>query len=137
METCLAPVRKTVINPWALQDSIASARSAEVPFSAATLYCSGKEMPKEEGSASGGNMREEIHNAFDKLEVVLHSRGYTLCDVVRLNFYTTSVDAFLDEYEIVLKRLKNFNCVPSSTLTEVRTLASPSLMLEIEATAAR
>ena len=137
METVLSPVKKTVINPWAFQDNLAFAQASEVPFSAATLYCSGKETPKEKSNVSGGNMSEEIHNAFDKLEAELRNKGYTLSDVVRLNFYTTSVDAFLDEYEIVLKRLKEFNCVPSSTLTEVRTLASPSLMLELEATAAR
>ncbi|MGN6439196.1 MAG: RidA family protein [Agriterribacter sp.] len=130
METFITPVKKTVINPWAWQDKLGN---AQVPGFASTLYCSGQA----NGNPSGGSMNDQIHESFNNLEKVLRQAGYTLSDVVRLIFYTTSIDDFFCEYGAVLSRLKKFNGVPSSTLTEVRALAYPSLLLEIEATAAR
>lgn len=137
METFITPIKKTVINPWAWQDRLGYAQAIEVPGSASTLYCSGQAAMDENGNPSCGNMNDQIHESFDNLETVLRHAGYTLSDVVRLNFYTTSIENFFTEYGSVLTRLKKFNCVPSSTLTEVRALAYPSLVLEIEATAAR
>lgn len=137
MEAFVTPVKKTVINPWAWQDRMVYAQAVEVPGYASTLYCSGQAAMDEDGNPSCGSMNDQIHESFDNLETVLRHAGYTLSDVVRLNFYTTSIDNFFCEYGAVLNRLKKFNCVPSSTLKEVRALAYPSLLLEIEATAAR
>lgn len=137
METFITPRKKTVVNPWAWQDRIGYAQAVEVPGSASTLYCSGQAAMDENGNPSCGNMNDQVQESFDNLEIVLRHAGYTLSDVVRLNFYTTSIEQFFGEYGAVLTRLKKFNCVPSSILTEVKALAYPSLLLEIEATAAR
>jgi enamine deaminase RidA (YjgF/YER057c/UK114 family) len=55
--------------------------------------------------------------------------------VVRLNYYVTDVDAFLQAGEASGAKLAQAGCRPASTLLGVSRLAIPSLMVEIEATA--
>jgi enamine deaminase RidA (YjgF/YER057c/UK114 family) len=55
--------------------------------------------------------------------------------VIRLNYYATDVDAFLEAGEVVGTRLASAGCRPASTLLGVQRLAGPTLMVEIEATA--
>jgi enamine deaminase RidA (YjgF/YER057c/UK114 family) len=59
----------------------------------------------------------------------------SLGNVVRLNFYTTDVDAFFGAYEEPAGRLAAAGCRPASTLLGVTRLAFPPLLVEIEATA--
>jgi enamine deaminase RidA (YjgF/YER057c/UK114 family) len=59
----------------------------------------------------------------------------TLSNVVRLNYYTTDLDAFFGAAEQLGKRLADGGCRPASTLLNVVRLAFPELMVEIEATA--
>jgi 2-iminobutanoate/2-iminopropanoate deaminase len=56
---------------------------------------------------------------------------------VRLNIYVTDIDRFFEAYGAFAKRLNDGNFRPSSTLLEVKRLAFPELLLEIEATAVR
>jgi len=84
-----------------------------------------------------GDMRAQIGQALDNVEVVLKSAGLSLSDVVRLNYYTTNVDDFFAAYEVVLRRLKDAGIQPSSTLLGVSRLAFPELLIEIEATAVK
>jgi enamine deaminase RidA (YjgF/YER057c/UK114 family) len=59
----------------------------------------------------------------------------TLANVVRLNYYTTDVDAFFAAAEQLGPRLAAAGCRPASTLLGVTRLAFPELLIEIEATA--
>ena len=79
-------------------------------------------------------MRAQVGQALDNLEEVLRSAGWSLSDVVRLNYYTTDVDSFA-AYEVALSRLQEAGIQPSSTLLGVSRLAFPELLIEIEATA--
>ena len=69
----------------------------------------------------------------DNLETVLREAGMGLSDVVRLNHYTTDVDAFFGAIDVVADRMEGNR--PSSTLLSVTRLASPEMLVEIEATA--
>ena len=82
-----------------------------------------------------GDMRAQLVLALDNLEAVLREAGLTLADVVRLNYYTTDVDAFFGASGIVMERLAGSGCRPASTLLGVARLAFPELLVEIEATA--
>jgi enamine deaminase RidA (YjgF/YER057c/UK114 family) len=83
-----------------------------------------------------GDMRAQAEQSLDNLETVLGQAGLGLADVVRLNYYTTDVDAFLAEAaEAVGRRLGEAGCRPASTLAGVTRLAFPELLIEIEATA--
>ena len=61
--------------------------------------------------------------------------GATLSHVVRLNYYTTDVDALLGVWHLVGERLAKAGCRPASTLLGVARLAFPEMLVEIEATA--
>ena len=71
----------------------------------------------------------------DNLATVLREAGFELSDVVRLNYYTTDIDRFLEAYGGLTTRLAESGCRPASTLLGVTGLAFPELMVEIEATA--
>ena len=130
-------MNKTVINPWQWQDQLGYAQAVEVPYSTHTLYCAGQAAMDANGRPVEGAMAEQISLSLDNLDMVLQHAGYSLKNVVRLNFYTTSIEQFFVAYGQVISRLKSAGCIPSSTLTEVNALAFPQLMIEIEATAVR
>ncbi len=80
-------------------------------------------------------MRGQIIQAIDNLESVLRESGAKLSDVVRLNYYTTDVDRFFEAYDVIVGRLAEAGCQPTSTLLGVASLAFPELLVEIEPTA--
>jgi enamine deaminase RidA (YjgF/YER057c/UK114 family) len=79
-------------------------------------------------------MRGQLMRSLDNLETVLAEAGFGLADVVRLNYYTTDIDAFFESYDAVTSRLAEAGARVSSTLGITR-LAQPELLVEIEATA--
>lgn len=81
-------------------------------------------------------MAAQITKSFDNLETVLREAGFSLSDVIRLNYYTTDVDGFLQQAQVASQRLRDSGCRAASTLLGVTRLAFPQLLLEIEATAA-
>ena len=82
-----------------------------------------------------GDMGAQISLALDNLEMVLRQAGLSMSDVMRLNYYTTDVDRFLEFAEVVGKRMGETGCRAASTLLGVTRLAFPELLVEIEATA--
>ena len=126
-----------MINPWKWQDNLGYAQSIEVTHGTHTLYCAGQAAMDAEGRPVAADMAGQINLSFDNLETVLHQGGYSLKNVVRLNLYTTSIEQFFAAYGEVMGRLGTAGCQPSSTLVEVKALAFPELMIEIEATAVR
>jgi enamine deaminase RidA (YjgF/YER057c/UK114 family) len=126
------------INPWKWQDQFAFSQGIEVANASRVLYCAGQASVDDTGKpVHAGDMRKQLEQAFDNLEAVLQASGYGLANVVRLNYYTTDVDAFLGAADIVGRRLGAAGCQPSGTLLGVTKLAFPGLMIEIEATAAK
>ncbi len=126
-----------MINPWKWQDNLGYSQAIEVSHATHTLYCAGQAAMDAEGRPVAADMAGQIRLSFDNLETVLHQSGYALKNVVRLNFYTTSIEQFFAAYGAVMGRLGAAGCLPSSTLTEVKALAFPELIIEIEATAVR
>jgi enamine deaminase RidA (YjgF/YER057c/UK114 family) len=126
------------INPWKWQDRYAFSQGIEVTNARSVLYCAGQASVDDQGNpVHAGDMRKQLDQAFRNLETVLEASGYGLANVVRLNYYTTDVDAFLGASDIVGSRLAQAACQPSGTLLGVTKLAFPGLMVEIEATAVR
>jgi enamine deaminase RidA (YjgF/YER057c/UK114 family) len=81
-------------------------------------------------------MSAQMGLALDNLEAVLAGAGMTLSNLVRLNFYTTDIPAFMGEAAPVLgARLGAAHVMPAGTLLGVASLAFPELMVEIEGTA--
>jgi len=126
------------INPWQWQDQFQFSQAIEITGGTRTLYCAGQASVDADGHpAHVGDMRGQIEMAFQNLEAVLKASGFTLADVVRLNYYTTNVDGFFEVFDAAVSRLKAAGCQPACTLLGVAKLAFPELLIEIEATAVK
>ena len=122
------------VNPWTWQDEMGFAQANEASGERRVLVCSGQGSVDEEGRpAHAGDMRAQVARTMDNLEAVLRETGMGLSDVVRLNYYTTDVDAFFGAMDAVTDRMEGNR--PSSTLLGVTRLALLEMLVEIEATA--
>ena len=131
-------MERRVVNPWEWQDQFGFVQANETSGVERVLLCSGQTSVAADGQPMHeGDMGAQIGQALDNLETVLTEAGFTLADVVRLNYYVTDVEAFMEAGEAYGVRLAQAGCRPASTLLGVARLAYPSLLVEIEATAAR
>jgi enamine deaminase RidA (YjgF/YER057c/UK114 family) len=131
-------MERRTINPWHWQEQLGYAQSIEVTAGQHVLYCAGQTATNAAGQPQHpGDMGAQLMAALDNLEVVLTSAGYRLADLVRLNYYTTDIDAFFANYGAVVRRLASADCLPSGTLLGVSRLARPELLGEVEGTAVR
>lgn len=129
---------RRIVNPWTWQDRFGFVQAQEVTGAERILYCAGQTSVDAEGNpVHDTDMPAQVDQALNNLEEVLGRAGFQLSDVVRLNYYTTDVDAFIAAGEVWGARLAQAGCRPSSTLLGVARLAFPALMVEIEATAVR
>jgi enamine deaminase RidA (YjgF/YER057c/UK114 family) len=124
---------RRVINPSSWQDEFGFVQANEVRNIQRMLICAGQAAIDAEGRPlHQGDMRAQFIEALDNLETVLREAGFTLSEVMRLNYYTTDVDQF---YDVLTSRLAEAGCRPASTLVGVARLAYPEMLIEIEATA--
>src|SRR5262245_3677046 len=129
-------MERRIVNPWTWQDALGFVQASEVSGARRTLVCSGQTSVDAEGRPlHADDMAAQIRQALANLETVLGQAGFTLADVVRLNYYTTDVDAFRASAAAGLRRLVEARCRPSSTLLGVARLFDRDIMVEIEATA--
>jgi enamine deaminase RidA (YjgF/YER057c/UK114 family) len=129
-------MERRVINPWTWQDQFGYVQALEVTGSERTLYCAGQTSSDADGNpVHAGDMRAQVRQAIDNLETVLREGGFDLSQVVRLNTYTTDVDAFLEAGQEAGARLAEAGCRPTATLLGVARLAFPEFLVELEATA--
>jgi enamine deaminase RidA (YjgF/YER057c/UK114 family) len=124
------------INPWEWQDKFGFSQAIEVRGGQRVVYCSGQTAVDASGNPMyRGDMTKQVNQALDNLEAVLKKVGLKLANVVRLNWYTTDVAAFMNAGPSYGPRLAEAGCKPSSTLLGVSSLFHPDVMIEIEATA--
>jgi enamine deaminase RidA (YjgF/YER057c/UK114 family) len=124
------------INPWKWQDAFGFSQALEVPAGSRWLVCSGQTSVDSDGNpVHAGDMAAQLRQAFDNLESVLKAAGMTLADVVRLNYYTTDIPAYLQASGAVAQRFAAGRPPPAGTLLGVAALFHPDLLIEIEATA--
>lgn len=131
-------MERRIVNPWTWQDQFGFVQANETSGVERVLRCSGQTSVDADGQPMHeGDMGAQIAQAVDNLETVLTAAGFALTDVVRLNYYATDVEAFLQAGEASGAKLAQAGCRPASTLLGVSRLASPSLLVEVEATAVR
>lgn len=124
------------VNPWSWQDHYGFNQAIEVSGQQRTLICSGQTSVDEEGNpVHAGDMAAQIAKAMDNVEAVLAKAGMTLANVVRLNMYTTDMDACLASFGVMAGRLGAAGCKQATTLLGVNKLFDPAIMIELEATA--
>ena len=124
------------INPWSWSVEMGFQQAVEVTSAQRTLYCSGQTSVDEKGAPlHAGDMLAQVGTALDNLGAVLADAGMTPANIVRLNVYTTDVDAFMGSLETIGGRMAEAGILMSSTLLGVQRLAYPELLVELEATA--
>ena len=99
------------------------------------LYIAGQVGADVQGKVVGPGMVEQVEQVLKNLQTALKSQGADFSHVVKINIYTTDVEAFRAP-DAAAVRAKYFGANrPASTLVGVTRLASPDYKVEIEATA--
>jgi enamine deaminase RidA (YjgF/YER057c/UK114 family) len=131
-------MRRRVINPWTWQDAFGYVQANEISGAQRVLICSGQLATDADGELLHANdMRGQIGQSLDNLETVLRAAGFGWSDVVRLNYYTTDVDGFVEAMANFGDRLASDGFRPACTLLGVSRLVFPGQVVELEATAMR
>ena len=125
------------VNPWTWQDAYGFSQAVESSGATRLLVCSGQTSVDADGNPlHSGDMAAQLGQALDNLEAVLRAAGLGFADVVRLNYYTTDVAAYLAASGEVGRRFAGTGrSPPAGTLLGVAALFHPDVMIEIEATA--
>lgn len=127
-------VQRRAVNPWQWQDQFGFVQANEVSGVSKVLVCSGQTALNAEGEPQHpGDMRGQVALALDNVEAVLREAGLDWSNVIRLDYYTTDMDAFVEAHDLVAQRTAGAQA--ASTWLGVTRLAFPELMIEIEATA--
>jgi enamine deaminase RidA (YjgF/YER057c/UK114 family) len=126
-------MERRAINPWTWQDALGFVQANEVSGAQKTLYCSGQTSVDENGAPQhAGDMAKQFEQAINNVETVLKAAGMELSNIVKINVYTTDVDAFIGA-AMANRRMDGVKF--TSTLIGVTRLAFPPLMVELEAIA--
>jgi enamine deaminase RidA (YjgF/YER057c/UK114 family) len=124
------------VNPWKWQDQFGFSQAIDVRRADRVVYCAGQTSVDADGTPiHAGDMAAQVNQALNNLETVLSHAGLTLANVVRLNYYTRDVAAFIQASSVFGPRLHAAGCQPASTLLGVAALFHPDILVEIEATA--
>src|SRR5499425_113199 len=96
-----------------------------------TIFVSGQLARDAQGGVVGaGDMRAQIRQVGENIKAALAAAGATLADIVKTNTYVTDIDEFFKHVDV---RMEYFGAaMPTSTTVEVRRLAHPDFMIEIE-----
>ena len=99
------------------------------------LFISGQVAFDPAGNLVGENdMKAQVRQVLENLKTALASQKADFSHVVKINTFTTDVEAFLAAAEIRAEYFKGNP--PASTLVQISKLARPGLLVEIEAIAA-
>ncbi|MDP9638971.1 enamine deaminase RidA (YjgF/YER057c/UK114 family) [Rhodococcus cercidiphylli] len=129
-------MERTAVNPVRWSVDMGFNQGEIVSGQARTLYLSGQTSTGDDGSPQHpDDMGAQLSLCLDNMEAVLAEANMSLANLVRLNVYTTDVDALLPHYGDLAARLGAAGVKPTSTLLGVTRLAIPSLLVELEGTA--
>ena len=130
-------MKRTPINPWNWSLKLGYNQAEIIEGQTRQLIVAGQTAVDENGPPQhAGEMRAQIGLALDNLEAVLKDAGMDLSNVIKLGVYATDVDEALKNFDLMGMKFGSVQNAPPMTLLGVTRLAIPSLLFEIEATAA-
>jgi 2-iminobutanoate/2-iminopropanoate deaminase len=98
-----------------------------------TIFLAGQLARDRQDNVVGtGDMRAQIRQVGENLKAALAAAGATLNDLVKTTTYVTDIEEFFKHIDV---RMEYFGALPTSTTVEVRRLAHPDLLVEVEAMA--
>lgn len=111
-------------------------QAIEVTAGERVVYVSGQTSNDASGAPMHpGDLVAQFKLAWANLVEVLGAADMTPANIVRLNFYTTDVEMFMQNAGSIVPVFAAAGCKPVGTLLGVTRLFEPSIMVEIEATA--
>lgn len=129
-------MERTAVNPVTWSQALGFNQGEIVIGHTRTLHISGQTATNNDGAPEHeGDIAAQLALAVDNLEAVLAEADMTLGDLVRLNVYTTDVDALLLHYGVLAARLGAAGVAPTTTMLGVSRLAIPGQVVELEGTA--
>ena len=130
-------MQRRIINPWTWQEKYGFVQANEISGAQRMLFCAGITSVDDDGNLMHeGDMRAQLGRALDNIGTVLDQAGFKFSDVMRLNIYTTDMDALLKVHDYITERLGQEGCRHAGTLLGISRLAAPGIMVEIEVTCA-
>jgi 2-iminobutanoate/2-iminopropanoate deaminase len=99
-----------------------------------TIYVSGQLARDRAGNVVGkGDMRAQLRQVGENVKAALEAAGASLGDLVKTTTFVTDIDEYFKHIDV---RMEYFGvALPTSTTVEVRRLAHPDLLVEVEAVA--
>ena len=100
------------------------------------LFLSGQVPEDGNGKLVGKNdLERQTLQVLDNIKVLVEQAGGTLADIVKITIFMVDINP--DSYDIVAEARRQFfgGDFPTSTLVEIKRLASPDWLIEIEAMA--
>jgi len=129
-------MKTRAINPTDWIKAFHINQAIEVTGASRTLYLSGQTSNGPDGAPMHeGDLVAQFALAWANLKDALAEADMEPSNVVRLNIYTTDVDAFMVAAEQLVPIWAEDGCMPSCTLLGIDRLFEPELMVELEATA--
>jgi 2-iminobutanoate/2-iminopropanoate deaminase len=132
------PAKRQNIQPDALSKRVVDGRvlySHVVTVEGArTIYVSGQLARDRAGNAVGkGDMRAQIRQVGENVKAALEAAGASLGDLVKTTTFVTDIEEYFKHVDV---RMAYFGAaLPTSTTVEVRRLAHPDFLVEVEAIA--
>lgn len=129
-------MKTRTINPTPWMAHFNMHHGVEVTGATRTLYISGQTSTAADGSSlHAGDIAAQYKVAWANLKAALGEAGMGPSNIVRLNIYTTDVDALMAVASEFTGMFKEDGVTTSATLVGVTRLFDPGLMIELEATA--
>lgn len=113
----------------------AYSHSVKVPAGAELLVVAGQVGVNAKGHIQAG-IRKQAEQAFRNVLAALRANRMNKSHLVRLQVFLTD-PRFVDDYRTARKKVIGDDTKPASTLLIVNGLASPDLLIEVEAMAAK
>ena len=127
-------MEKRQINPWEWQNAFGYSQAWRVDAPQSIVYVAGQVAITPDGTVlSDADFATQARQVFRNLQTVLEQSGAGFKDVVKVNVYLTDISR-LQEYRDVKAEFVS-GPQPASTSVEIKALAVPGLMIEIEAVA--
>ena len=127
-------MEKTQVNPWSWQDQFGYSQAWKVDDAQSVVFLAGQVALAPDGQLVGeGDFAAQCRQVFENLQAVLEQAGATFDNVVKVTVYMPDITN-LPEYRRIKAEFVSGK-QPASTALEVKGLAFPALMIEVEAIA--
>ena len=128
-----------VLNPAGLHDPVpfGYSHTARIPPGTELVLVAGQYGSSTDGAVVSAAFADQVQQAFRNLGVALAAHGLDLCHVVQLRTYVVNHD--FDTLAAVAEAVQSRWSAdpPTQTLLGVASLATPEILFEVEAVAAR